>query len=282
MADANAAHHPFVQRLSLSRACAASRLPLGDIGRPVTAMRLAFPSAIGIAAGFDRHGRLGRQASALGFGFNEIGSLTAADLPRLAISQRGNARLGLNLTLDAGRSVDEHHAMLASAWPLADYLVINLIGPACAPLLPEQPRLRATLAALRQQQTLLDQAGKRRVPLIAKVRCLPGLVPLSLAHSLLELRFDGLLLAHDPGPPATRQRYLAWQDEQAQQQACEQIEQLRRLCGDQLTLLSVGGIQTAQHARDRLEAGARLVQLYAALQHRGPLAMRRLVSSIEP
>jgi len=169
MADANAAHHPFVQRLSLSRACAASRLPLGDIGRPVTAMDLTFASAIGVAAGFDRHGRLGRQASALGFGFNEIGSLTAADLPRLAISQRGNARLGLNLTLDAGRSVDEHHAMLASAWPLADYLVINLIGPACAPLLPEQPRLRATLAALRQQQTHLDQAGKRRVPLIAKV-----------------------------------------------------------------------------------------------------------------
>lgn len=284
MAEASAllnAHNRFVQRFALSLARAACQLPLPDIGRPVAAMGLSFSSAIGIAAGFDRHGRLGRQASTLGLGFNEIGSLTRTDLARLAVSQQGNARLGLNLTLDASCSVDEHCAMLASAWPQADYLVLNLIGPACAPLLQEQPRLQTTLATLRQHQMHLDQAGGRHVPLVAKVRCLPGLVPLPLAQTLLELQFDGLLVAHDPGPPATRERYLAWQDERAQAQACEQIEQLHRLCGHELTLLSVGGIQTAEHARERLQAGARLVQLYAALQHRGPLAMRALIKSID-
>ena len=249
-----------------SVACRLSAVPR----HPVTVMGLEFPTPLGIAAGFDRHGALGRRVASLGFGFNEIGSLTAASLARLQPIPPGDARLGVNLTMDARCSTAETCALLRGAWRHADYLVLNLIGPSSAPLLHQGARLHNLLTALREEQHQLNQRGERWVPLIAKLRCLPEQIPFSLAGLLLELGFDGLLAAHDPGPPATRERYLAWQDPRRQTQACEQIEHLRRFCGKNMALLSVGGIQTASHLEARMRAGAELVQVHAALLRQGP------------
>jgi len=256
-----------------SVACRLSAVPR----HPVTVMGLEFPTPLGIAAGFDRHGALGRRVAPLGFGFNEIGSLTAAALARLQPIPPGDARLGVNLTLDARCSTAETCALLRGAWRHADYLVLNLIGPSSAPLLHQGARLHNLLTALREEQHQLNLRGERWVPLIAKLRCLPEQIPFSLAGLLLELGFDGLLAAHDPGPPATRERYLAWQDPQRQAQACEQIEHLRRFCGNDMALLSVGGIQTASHLQARMHAGAKLAQVHAALLRQGPWLGRKLL-----
>ena len=259
-------------RLSLAGARAASfclPCPAGCV--PVEVMGLRFESPLGIAAGYDRLGSLGRRAGALGFGFNEIGSAAPGGVAALRTSS-GSARLGINLTLDASRSLAETGAGLAQAWQMADYLMLNLIGPASAPLLEpaQRPRLRVLLAELREQQFLLNEESGRHVPLAVKVRSLPGQVPLDLAELLLDLGYDGLLAAHDPGPPATRQRYRAWQGESQQSQACQQIAALRALAGGDIALMSVGGIQTRAHLKARLEAGAELVQAHTALLHRGP------------
>lgn len=269
--------------LALRLACAAAHWPRAQAGgRPVEVMGLRFDSPLGIAAGFDRHGRLGRRAGALGFGFNEIGSLALAATTQLSARALtpGTARLGLNLSLGPDLSRATLRAGLARAWPLADYLMLNLIGPASAPLLSaeQRPRLRQLLAVARTEQLRLDQSG-RRVPLAVKLRCLPGQVPLALAELLLELGYDGLLAAHDPGPPATRQRYRAWQDAAQQEQTCAQIAQLRRLCGGQMALLSVGGIQNAAHLDARLAAGAELVQVHSILLHGWPWQAQRLLGS---
>lgn len=269
------------QVLALQLACISARcLTAPASARPVEAMGLRFDSPLGIAAGFDRHGRLGRRAGALGFGCNEIGSLdlgATALLSARALAS-GTARLGLNLSLAPDIPLATLRAGLARTWPLADYLMLNLIGPGSAPLLSaeQRPRLRQLLAVARTEQQHLDRPG-RRVPLAVKLRCLPGQVPLALAELLLELGYDGLLAAHDPGPPATRQRYRAWQDAARQEQACAQIEQLRRLCGGQMALLSVGGIQSAEHLQARLAAGAELVQVHGALLHSWPWRARRLL-----
>lgn len=275
-------HNRLRQRLALDLTRIASRIPAFEApGQPVRVMGLEFPSPLGIAAGFDRYGHLGRRASVLGFGFNEIGSLGPADMARLRPSaSSGSARLGINLSLDARHSVEELGAMFRSAWKQADYLVVNLIGPTSEPLMQrtERPRLRRLLAALRHETHTSNLSGARRVPLVAKLRSLPQQPPLELAELLLELGFDGLLAAHDPGPPATRQRYRDWQHDTQQAQACRQLEQLRYLCGHDLALISVGGIQTAAHLQARLEAGARLVQVHTALMHQGPWLARGLLA----
>lgn len=270
-------------KLALQLACLAARCcrPVGT-AQPVEVMGLRFATALGIAAGFDRFGRLGRGASALGLGFNEIGSFALGEIAQLPAQAHspGTALLGLNLSLTPDISPAALRTGLARAWPLADYLTLNLIGPSSAALLgtEQRPRLRQLLAALRSEQQRLDRT-ERRVPLAVKLRCLPGQVPLALAELLLELGYDGLLAAHDPGPPATRQRYRAWQDTARQAQACAQIEQLRRLCGRQIALMSVGGIQSAEHLQARLAAGAELVQVHSVLLHGWPWKVQRLLGS---
>ena len=48
------------------------------------------------------------------------------------------------------------------------------------------------------------------------------------------------------------------------------MKRLRAKVGDRLTLISVGGIETAEQAWARLCAGATLVQLYTGFIYGGP------------
>lgn len=269
-------------KLALQLACISARcLQAPPPIRPITLMGLRCASPLAIAAGFDRHGQLGRRAGALGFACNEIGSFDLASAAGLVLPAHnaGTALLGINLTIDPGSSIDTLCAGLSRATQLADYLMLNLINPRSAALLSaeQRPRLRQILAALRIRQLRLDLQG-RRVPLAVKLRCLPGQVPLALTELLLELGYDGLLAAHDPGPPATQQRYRAWQEDANQAQACAQIETLRALCGKQLALMSVGGIQSVEHLHARLAAGAELVQVHTLLLHSWPWQTQRLLA----
>jgi dihydroorotate dehydrogenase len=273
-------------QLALQLACLSARwMTAPAYARPVEVMGLRFASALGIAAGFDRFGRLGRRAGSLGFGFNEIGSLDLGPIAQLSAQAHssGTARLGINLSLAPDISLAALRAGLARVWPLADYLTLNLIGPSSAALLgaEQRHRLRQLLTAARSEQLRLNESG-RRVPLAVKLRCLPGQVPLALAELLLELGYDGLLAAHDPGPPATRQHYRTWQNAAQQAQACAQIEQLRRLSGGQIALMSVGGIQSAAHLQARLAAGAELVQVHSVLLHDWPWNVQRLLAGSGP
>ena len=82
--DPETAHHLAVRCLR-----AASRLPpalrvlrtFGAPARPKTLFGLNFPNPIGLAAGFDKNGVALPALAALGFGFIEIGTVTAKAQP---------------------------------------------------------------------------------------------------------------------------------------------------------------------------------------------------------
>ena len=231
---------------------------------------------MGIAAGFDRYGRLARRVAALGFGFNEIGSLTANEVAQLGVMHNGAARLGISLTpgRKAGFGGEPRH-------------IAGRVAPCRLPdAQPDRADQRTAAIAIDttppsarrplRRTTPTEPDGRRRVPLLAAALH-------ARTHALLYRRpacrtgFDGLLAAHDPGPPATAERYRARQDPRRQAQACQQIEELRRFCGPDMALLSVGGVQTADHLRARMTAGAELVQVHTAFMHQSPWLARRLL-----
>jgi dihydroorotate dehydrogenase len=55
---------------------------------------------------------------------------------------------------------------------------------------------------------------------------------------------------------------------------------LKGRAGDELTLVSVGGITTVADAQARLAAGAALLQGYTAFVYEGPLWARRLLTGL--
>ena len=60
----------------------------------------------------------------------------------------------------------------------------------------------------------------------------------------------------------------------------EVLKRLRAKVGDKLVLISAGGIETAEQAWERIQAGATLVQIYTGLIYEGPFLPRRLATGV--
>jgi dihydroorotate dehydrogenase len=60
------------------------------------------------------------------------------------------------------------------------------------------------------------------------------------------------------------------------QRSLDVLRRLKKVTGDSLTLVAVGGVETAQDVQDRLDAGATLVQGYTAFLYEGPFWAARI------
>jgi dihydroorotate dehydrogenase len=210
----------------LQRACM-----VDDPALRVRAFGCDFPSPLGLAAGFDKDARAVEALAALGFGFVEVGTVTAVPqagnprprLHRLTADRAIVNRMGFNndgaaavaerlrrlrgrpgrpvVGVNIGKSkvVPAEHACVdyvASARrlaPHADYLVVNVSSPNTPGLrdLQAVERLRPLLTAVRAAG---DDAARRHVPLLVKIG--PDLADadfLAVADLAVDLDLDGLV-----------------------------------------------------------------------------------------
>jgi dihydroorotate dehydrogenase len=173
--------------------------------------------------------------------------------------------------------------------PYADYLVVNVSSPNTPGLrdLQAVEKLEPLLAAVR---ATADEVATARVPLLVKIA--PDLDDddvLAVADLARALGLDGIIatntttsragLVTDPatvaaiGAGGLSGRPLA-------ERSLEVLRLLAGRVGDDLTLVSVGGLTTAAEARARLDAGASLLQAYTAFVYEGPLWPRRLLREL--
>jgi dihydroorotate dehydrogenase len=198
----------------------------------VRALGLSFPGPVGLAAGFDKDARGTRGLAALGFGFVEVGTVTARAQPgnprprmfrltadralvnkmgfnntgaaaaaaRLGRSRRpGGPVVGVNIgktraVPDADAAAD-YAASARAVAAVADYVVVNVSSPNTPGLrdLQAADRLKPVLVAVR---AALDAAvpGGRRVPLLVKIA--PDLADAdvdAVADLALEFGLDGII-----------------------------------------------------------------------------------------
>ena len=168
---------------------------------------------------------------------------------------------------------------------VADYVVVNVSSPNTPGLrdLQSVDKLRPLLAAVR---SALDQASpRRRVPLLVKIA--PDLADAdvdAVADLALDLGLDGIIATNttisrdglhdsaavaDAGPGGLSGAPL-------KERALSVLRRLHDRTGDRLVLVAAGGIETADDARDRLAAGATLLQAYTAFIYEGPGWPRRV------
>jgi dihydroorotate dehydrogenase len=301
-----------------------------DPGLRVRALGLDFPGPLGLAAGFDKDGEGVTGLAALGFGFVEVGTVTARPQPgnpkprmfrfpaeralvnRMGFNNHGAAALAFRLRalrarpgyrrhrryrpivgVNIGKTkvVPEEGAIadyVTSARlvaDVADYVVVNVSSPNTPGLrdLQSVDKLRPLLAAVR---SALDQASpRRRVPLLVKIA--PDLADAdvdAVADLALELGLDGIIATNttiyrdglrdsaavaDAGPGGLSGAPL-------KERALSVLRRLHDRTGDRLVLIAAGGIETADDARERLAAGATLLQAYTAFIYQGPGWPRRV------
>ncbi|BBY47103.1 dihydroorotate dehydrogenase (quinone) [Mycolicibacterium arabiense] len=272
-----------------------------------TVFGVRFPGPLGLAAGFDKDGSGLSTWGALGFGYAEVGTVTAhaqpgnpkprmfrladdrALLNRMGFNNHGAAVLaarlarhradvpiGVNIgktkATPAEDAVGDYAESARQVGPLAAFVVVNVSSPNTPGLrdLQAVESLRPILAAVRLQTD---------TPVLVKIA--PDLSDEDvdqIADLAVELGLAGIVATNTTisrdGLRTPGVAQLGAGGVSGAPVARRSLEVLRRLhgrVGDRLVLISAGGIETADDAWERITAGASLVQGYTGFVYGGGL-----------
>ena len=221
-------------------------------------------------------------------GFNNAGIETLVKQARAA---QYAGVLGINIGKNAKtppkRAIDDYRAGLRAVYDVASYISINVSSPNTRGLRDLQGRdnLDALLGELvAERDRLADERG-RRVPLAVKIAPdLDGGDLDAIAQTLLKHGIDAVIatnttVARDALPLRWREQAGGLSGAPLRRAATQVIAGLYARLGDDVPIIGVGGIQSARDAVDKLDAGARVLQIYSGLIYRGPGLVRECVQS---
>ncbi|WP_027501867.1 quinone-dependent dihydroorotate dehydrogenase [Rhodococcus sp. UNC363MFTsu5.1] len=304
----------LVTAVGLVRALVAKVLTVSDPVLRTRVFGVDFPAPLGLAAGFDKDATGVNAWGPLGFGFAEVGTVTAQaqpgnPAPRLfrlpadralinrmgfnnhgaghaanQLRQRRNgvpigANIGKTKVVPAAEADADYTASARLLGPLADFIVVNVSSP-------NTPGLR-DLQAVESLRPLLGAVlSAVDVPVLVKIA--PDLSDEdvdAVADLAVELGLAGIVATNTTisrsglRTPESEVAAIGAGGLSGPPVADRSLEVLRRLytrVGDKLALISVGGIETADQAWERILAGASLVQGYTGFIYGGPFWMRRI------
>lgn len=197
--------------------------------------------------------------------------------------------IGKNFDTPVEKAADDYLIGLSKAWPAASYVVVNLSSPNTPGLRTLQygEDLRRLLDQLKGEQQRLQSADGRHVPLVIKIA--PDLntdeVGL-IAGSLLEFGIDGVTATNttlsrvgvENNPLHKEAGGLSGAPVRAA--STRVIKELHQALDGRIPVIGVGGIGSLQDAREKLQAGASLLQIYTGFIFRGPPLVREIVEGL--
>ncbi|WP_375258242.1 quinone-dependent dihydroorotate dehydrogenase [Citreimonas sp.] len=279
---------------------------------------LPLPNPVGLAAGFDKNAEALLGLSRAGFGFVEVGAATPRPQPgnprprvfRLpqdrgvinrfgfnndgmsAIGDRLAARprdmvLGLNLgaNKDSADRAGDFATVLRHCAAHLDFATVNVSSPNTERLRDLQGR--DALAALLAGVVEARDALPRRIPVFLKIapdldsQGLRDVAEVAMATGIdaivatnTTLARDGLRSEHASQAGGLSGRPLF-------DRSTRVLAHLSGLTKGAVPLIGVGGIETAEHAFQKIRAGASAVQLYTALAYGGLGLVRQIVEGLD-
>ena len=223
-------------------------------------------------------------------GFNNIGVDRVVENVRRS---RYRGIVGINISKNADTPVDraaeDYLVCLRKVYPVASFVTANVSSPNTRNLrsLQGADELDALLAVLMRERDALAREEGRCVPLAVKIA--PDLddeAIESIADRLLAHRVDAVIATNTTTarqdvahlPHGGEQGGLSGAPLRAKSTAL--IAKLGSALKGRIPIIGVGGIASAADAREKLDAGATLVQLYTALLYRGPGLVGEIVRGL--
>ncbi|MEU9128114.1 quinone-dependent dihydroorotate dehydrogenase [Kitasatospora sp. NPDC048540] len=222
-------------------------------------------------------------------GFNNQGSARVA--ARLAARPHTTSTPVIGVNIGKTKVVEEADATadyLKSTErlaPYADYLVVNVSSPN-TPGLRNLQAVQVLGPLLWDVRKAADAATAHHVPLLVKIA--PDLADEDIdeiADMALHLGLDGIIATNTTiGRDGLRESADRIEEigmgglsgAPLKARSLEVLQRLRARTEGRLVLISVGGIETAEDAWQRILHGADLVQGYSAFIYQGPFWMRRM------
>jgi dihydroorotate dehydrogenase len=314
--EAERAHHFVLRQLSILPPLLV-RMIVGRLPRcPAQQLfGVAFPRRVGLAAGMDKNGIALRAWEALGFGFVEIGTVTARPQPgnarprlfryreqaalvnRMGFNNDGAAAIasrldrlrksgkwpaipvGINLGKSRNTPLDEAPADYLSSFralrSFGDYFVINVSSP-------NTPGLRE-LQATHRLIDIVDKLRREDADARLLVKIAPDLSDdqaLQITRLAEDQKLAGLIATNTTldhsALPSDRDQQGGLSGAPLRARATHLLRMLKSQTS--LPLVASGGVMDAASAKEKFDAGARLVQIYTGLVYRGPQLIREIAA----
>ncbi|WP_320153070.1 quinone-dependent dihydroorotate dehydrogenase [uncultured Tolumonas sp.] len=197
--------------------------------------------------------------------------------------------IGKNKDTPIENGKDDYLICMDKVYDYAGYIAVNISSP-------NTPNLRQLqygeafddlLNSLKERQKELAEQHEKYVPLAVKIA--PDLSPDELkqvAEALLRHKIDGVIatnttldreMIHDM-PHAAETGGLSGRP--LQNKSTEIIRSLHQYLKGQIPIIGVGGIDSAMAAREKIQAGAELVQIYSGFIYNGPDLVKNIVNNI--
>ena len=283
-----------------------------------TVFGLTFPNPVGLAAGFDKNAVALPAWEAMGFGFAEVGTITARAQPgnpkprifrvpecagiinRLGFNNDGcdtvAARLqrlresggwpripvGINLGKSKVTPLQEATADYLLSFErlknLGDYFVLNVSSPNTPGLRQLQDK-----AALNELLGTIQGRNAGGRPLLLKIA--PDLDWVAIEEILAlveEHKLAGIIATNTTinheGVPAHREQQGGLSGWPLQQRSTEIVRFIAER--SRIPIVAVGGIFDGASAQEKFDAGAALVQLYTGFIYEGPAVVGKICRAL--
>lgn len=216
-------------------------------------------------------------------GFNNPGATAAAR--KLADPRPGprrvpiGANIGKTKVVPVDEAIGDYRLSARLLGPLADFVVVNVSSP-------NTPGLRDLQAVVSLRPILAAVQEVTDVPVLVKIA--PDLSDDdvdAVADLAVELGLAGIVATNTTisrarlrTPPAQVESIGAGglSGPPVKERSLEVLRRLHGRVGGQVTLISVGGIETVDDAWERIRAGASLLQVYTGFIYGGPVWLRQL------
>ncbi|MEN9434123.1 MAG: hypothetical protein RLZZ422_1712 [Pseudomonadota bacterium] len=196
--------------------------------------------------------------------------------------------IGKNFDTPVENALSDYQKAMQAVYPYADYITINISSPNTPGLRTLQygDELKQLLAPLKQTQLqLADQTG-RYVPVAVKVA--PDLEKTDIAdiaEVLMSTQMDALI-ATNTTLDRTKVQGIKHADEKGglsgkplTDRSTEVIAEFYHYLKEDMPIIGVGGISSGQDAKAKIEAGAKLVQVYSGLIYQGAQLVKDCVAA---
>jgi dihydroorotate dehydrogenase len=262
-----------------------------------------FQNPIGLGAGFDKNATVVKSMMAMGFGYTEIGTMTPKPQPgnpkprlfrypehesiqnAMGFNNKGanevirnlekvypyaipiGASIGKNKLTEESKALEDYETLVRGFKDLCDYLVVNISSP-------NTPNLRDLQNEEFINNVFAMAKSITNKPILLKIA--PDMqieTAITLCKTAIDAGADGIIATNTtndysllPNP----QDFGGLSGEVLREKSYELFKALGKELYDKTTLISVGGISTAEEAYKRIKAGASLIQIYSGFIFKGP------------
>ena len=222
-------------------------------------------------------------------GFNNPGIENAID--NIIKSSKGyggvvGINIGKNKITPNAEALDDYMKGLRSFYNIADYIAVNVSSPNTSGLreLQSPEYAKKLISPLMKERDLLSHQYEKIVPIAVKLD--PDMQRdqiMALAELFLELKIDAVIATNTTVSRDKVQDHKLSQElgglsgKPLHSQSNDAIHNFKNSLNDEIPIIGVGGISSKKDAEEKIEAGAKLLQIYTGLIYKGPALIRELI-----